>query len=56
MYGGNVFGHTTFKNDFLALELDDCYDNNNNTSSTFASYYDSFFDFVKWHARLGHIG
>ena len=40
MYGGNVFGHATLK---LG-------------SSAFVSYNDSFSDFVKWHARLGHIG
>ena len=48
------FGHATLKNDFLVLDLDDCY--NNKTSSAFASYSDSFSDSVKWHARLGHIG
>jgi len=55
MYGGNVFGYATLKNDFLVLDLDECY-NNNKTSSTFVSYKDSFSDSVKWHAKLGHIG
>ena len=27
MYGGNVFGHATLKNDFLVLDLDNCYNN-----------------------------
>jgi len=36
MYGGNVIGHITLKNDFLVLDLDDCYDNNK-TSSAFVS-------------------
>jgi len=27
MYGGNVFGHATLKNDFLVLDLENCYDN-----------------------------
>ena len=54
MYGGNVFGHATLTNDFLVLDLADCY--NNKTSSAFVSYSDSFSDSVKWHARLGHIG
>ena len=34
LYSGNLFGHVTLKNYFLVLDLDDCYDNNN-TSSTF---------------------
>jgi len=42
MYGGNVFGYTRLKNDFLVLDLDDCY-NNNKTSSVFVSYNDFFF-------------
>jgi len=54
MYGGNVFGHATLKNDFLVLDLDDCY--NSKISSAFVSYNDSFFDSVKWRARLGYIG
>jgi len=28
MYCGNVFGHAMLENDFLVLDLDDCYDNN----------------------------
>jgi len=27
LYGGNVFGHTTLNNDFLVLNLDNCYKN-----------------------------
>jgi len=54
IYGGNVFGHITLINDFLVLDLDDCY--NNKTSFAFVSYNDSFFDSVKWHSRLGYIG
>ena len=54
MYGGNVFGHTTLINDFLVLDLDNCYDNK--TSSAFVSSYNDFFsDSVKWRDRLGHI-
>ena len=58
MYGGNVFGHTMLKNNFLVLDLDDCYDNNNNNNNTsfaFVSYYDSFSHSVKRHAKLGHV-
>ena len=54
MCDGNVFGHATLENDFLILDLDDCY--HNKTFSVFVSYNDSFSDSVKWHARLGHIG
>ena len=50
---GNVFGHTTLKNDFPVLDLDDCY---NNSSSAFVSYFDSNSESVKWHAGLRHIG
>ena len=49
-----MFGHATLKNDFLVLDLDDCY--NSKISSAFVSHSDSFSDSVKWHARLGHIG
>jgi len=52
LYGGNVFGHTTLRNDFLALDLDYCY---NNSSSVFVSHFDSDFESIKWHARLGQI-
>ena len=24
LYGGNVFGHATLRNDFLVLDLDEC--------------------------------
>ena len=53
MHGGNVFGHVTLKNDFLALDLDNCYDN---SPSVFVSHFDSNLESIKWHARLGHIG
>ena len=53
LYGGNVFGHATLKNDFLVLDLDDCY---NKSTSTFVSYSNSNLGSIKWHARLGHIG
>ena len=35
------------------LDLDDSYDN---ISFTFVSYFDSNSEYVKWHARLGHVG
>jgi len=41
------------KGDFIVLDLDDSYDN---MSSTFVSYFDSNSEYVKWHARLGHVG
>ena len=41
MYGGNVFGYATLENNFLVLDLDDCY--NNKTSSAFVSSYNDFF-------------
>ena len=53
MYGGNVFGHATLKNDFLVFNLDSCY---NNSPSASASSFDSDSESIKWHARLGHIG
>ena len=53
MHGGNVFGHETLKNDFLVLDLDNCY---NNSPSVFASSLDSDSESIKWHARLGRIG
>jgi len=28
LYSGNVFGHATLKNNFLVLNLGDCYNNN----------------------------
>jgi len=53
-YGGNnVFDHATLRNDLLVLNFDKCY---NNYSSTFVSYFDVNLQFLKWHARLGHIG
>jgi len=45
LYGSNVFGHVTLKNDFLVLDLDDCY--NNNISSAFVTHFDSFSNSVK---------
>jgi len=53
MYYDNVFGHTTSKNDFLVLYLDDCY---NNSHSAFVSHFGSDYESIKWHAALGHIG
>ena len=35
------------------MDLDDSYDN---ISSAFISYFDSNFEYVKWHTRLGHVG
>jgi len=55
LYDGNVFGLVTLENNFFIVDLDDCY-NNNNTSSAFVSHFDSNSDFIKWHARLEHIG
>ena len=52
LYGYNVFGYATLSNDFLVLDLDNCY---NNSSSTFVSHFDSNSKSIKWHARLGHI-
>jgi len=53
LYGGNLFGHATLKNEFLVLVLDDSY---NNSSSGFVSLFDSNYDSIRWHGRLGHIG
>jgi len=53
LYNGNLFGHATLKGDFVVLDLDDTYDN---TSATFISFFDSNSEYVKWHARLGHVG
>jgi len=36
LYGGNLFGHAILKNNFLVLDLDDCY---NNFSSTFCHQF-----------------
>jgi len=52
-YNGNLFGQATLKEDYIVLDLDDNY---NNISFTFASYFDSNFESVKWHARLGYVG
>jgi len=40
LYGGNVFRHTTMRNDFLMLGLYDCH---NNSNSVFVSH--AYFDF-----------
>ena len=53
LYDGSVFGHASLKNDFLVLDLDDCY--NNMSSSVFVSNFGSDFKSIEWHARLGHI-
>jgi len=53
MHCSNVFGHATLKNDFLVLDLDDCY---NNSPSAFVSHLDSNLESIKWHAGLGDIG
>jgi len=52
-YNDNLFGHTILKGDFIVLNLDNTYDN---TSAAFVSYFDSNFESVKWHTRLGHVG
>ena len=52
-YNGNLFGHSTLKGDFIVLDLDNTYDN---TYTAFISYFDSNYEFVKWRARLGHVG
>jgi len=44
MYDSNVFGHATLKNDFLVLDLDDCY---NNSPFAFASHFDSNSESIK---------
>ena len=57
LYGGNVFGHATVKNDFLVLDLDDNY--NNNSPSIFVSYFNPNLESIKWHAKpviLAKIG
>ena len=48
-----MFSHATLKNDFLGLDLDECY---NNFSFAYVFYFDANLESVKWHARLGHIG
>jgi len=45
LYGGNVFGHTTLRNDFLVLDLDESY---NNSQSVFVSHLDSNLESIKW--------
>jgi len=52
-YNDNLFGHSTLKGDFIALDLDNTY---NNISVAFVSYFDTNFEFFKWHAQLGHMG
>ena len=52
LYGDNVFGHATLKNDFLVLDLNYCY---NNSSSVFVSCFDSDYDSIRCHTRLCHI-
>ena len=42
--GGNIIGHATLKNDFLVLDLDDCY---NNLSSIFVSNFDFDYDLIR---------
>ena len=44
MYGGNVFDHATLKNDFLVLDLDNCY---NNSLSVFVSSFNSDSESIK---------
>ena len=53
LYGGNLFSHTTLRNNFVVLDLDECY---NNSSSAFVSYFDAYLESVKWHTGLAHIG
>ena len=50
-----MFGHASLLDDFLVLDLDENY-YNNNSSSVFVSSVDSNSDSVVWHASLGHIG
>ena len=56
MFNGNVFGHASLIKDFLILDLDDSYNNNNSSPSVFVSHVDPDLELIKWHARLGHIG
>jgi len=54
LYGGNFFGHAYLINDFIILDLDENY-YSNKMSYVLVSSVDSNFDFMVWHARLGHI-
>ena len=53
MYRGDVFGHDIMNNGFFVLDLDVF---NSNSSVALVSRLDNDSEFVKWHARLGHIG
>ena len=53
LYSSNVFGHSTLKNDFLVLDLDDIIKIIHHMP--FVSYFDSNSYSVIWNARLGHI-
>ena len=44
LYGGNVFGHATLRNDFLVLDLDECYNDSNSAS---VSHFDSDLESIK---------
>ena len=44
LYGGNVFGHATLKNNFLLLDFDDCY---KNSHPIFVSHFDSDLESIK---------
>ena len=47
LFDGNVFGHVSLMNDFLVLDLDDSYNNNNNSPSIFVSHFDPEFESIK---------
>jgi len=52
-YNGSLFAHATLKGYFIVLDLNNTYDN---ISAVFVSYFDSSFEYVKWHTRVGHVG
>jgi len=44
LYGGNLFGHATLKNNFLVLDLDDWH---KNSHLVFLSHFDSDLESIK---------
>ena len=52
LHGRNAFGHTTLKNNFFIVDLDDCY---NNLSSIFVLYFYSNFESIKWHNGMLYL-
>ena len=52
-FNGNLFGRVALEGNFIILVLDNTY---NSVSSAFVSYVNFDSEFVKWHARLGHVG